>query len=77
MFLIYPIGVGTVPSNFIQFLVPVLDVPVPSPHGFGLFPFPTNMCEHESSYIETQTQQIENRAKTVTTNSLFPVHDLV
>ena len=76
MWLIFLPGGGDVPSPCLQFVVPVLDVPVPSPLIFGPFPFPFNPRETENSYFETQTQQRENSAKPVIINSFFPVYDL-
>ena len=40
---------------------------IPGP-AFGLFPFSMNPSEINDSYFETQTKQIENSAKPVTTN---------
>ena len=61
----------------VQLLFPILDVLGRSPRMFCLFQFPINLRETDNSYFETQTQQIENSAKPVTTNSIFSIYALV
>ena len=41
-------------SICLHFLVTVLDVTVPSPRGFGSFPFPISLHETENSCFETK-----------------------
>ena len=64
-----------VPITCIILKVPVLDITVPITR--DPCQFQINPRENENSYFETQTQQKENSAEPVTTNSIFPVNDLV
>ena len=68
---------GNITITCIQFLVPILDVPVPSSCVFGSSPFTINFRETDNSYFEAQTQQRENISKLITITSLFPAYNFV